>query len=91
MGVICGWVVKHRAEIKSYLDEKTPAQAPDDTWWILVHCINQIMDITNICFKSLQGKDTLLSEQNERLSLGAQDLRALIAAATFSQDGVGFL
>lgn len=49
------------------------------------------MSIINICSKSLQGKDIILFEQKDRLSMCAQDLRALISACYDGENGIDAL
>lgn len=82
------WIVKNRADVKEYLDLKNPAQAPDATWWILVHAFDEVMGIVNICFKSLQEKDTLITEQNTGMQNCVSELLQLIAASSFGTSGV---
>lgn len=75
--------------IRLQLDEKNPQQALDDRWWILVHVISDIIHTVNINLKSPQGNDTLLYKQNNRLTMCAQDLRAIIAASRDSGSDIG--
>lgn len=61
------------------MDEKNTSQAPVAMWWILVHVFSNTIHTVNICFKSLQGKNTSLSEQKDRLTKCSQNLRTIIA------------
>lgn len=66
MSLVCKWIVADRHEIQDHLDLKDPNQKLDQSWWLLLYILNQIMDVYNIFFKEIQGKDTSLHEQNQR-------------------------
>lgn len=77
LGEVCKWLTKHRIRIQEYLVEKEPAQAPDKSWWLLLLMVCALMEPVNICFKSIQGQDTLLSHQNHRINVLCENIQQL--------------
>lgn len=75
--------MRRRVPIQEYLDEKKPRQSPDAVWWILLHIFNDVMSIVDVCFRSLQGKSTLLVEQEDRLNMCVKELKKLVNMQTY--------
>lgn len=45
------------------------------------------MKTVNICVKSIQGKDTLLSHHNDRLKMCVDEVLALNSSSAYDYDG----
>lgn len=91
LGIVCSWMVKRRTDIRQYLNEKGPAQSPDEQWWILLHAFNAIMYPLDVCFKSLQGKTTTIVEQNDRLKMCSIELQCLVSVKDVNNTGMDLL
>ena len=61
------WFEKHRLGISAYLEDKRFDCTPDKLWWFLLLVIHDIVGITDIALKYLQGRITLLCNHNRAL------------------------
>ena len=61
------WLVKHRIRIMAYLEEEKATESPDAKWWIFLHGLEAFAYEAHVVFKSLQGRTTLLCEQQRKL------------------------
>lgn len=84
-------MVTNRLTVVEYLEEKQPVQSPDKTCWIPVHVLNEILSTVNTCFRSLQGRDTIIVEQNDRLAIRILELPTLIGLKTINNTGIDVL
>ena len=66
IGEVCKWIITNRHKIQEYLDEKSPEIAPGNSWWLLLYAINSVMREVNLCFRYIQGRDTLIQQQTSR-------------------------
>lgn len=48
--------------------EKVEYINPEKSWWLQIYIVNDVMQLTNICFKSVEEKNTFLSEQNQHFT-----------------------
>lgn len=64
MSLVSKWIIGRRQDIQSYLEKKN-AQKPSIAWWLKIYMINDVMQLANVFFRSVQGRDTLLSEENK--------------------------
>lgn len=55
------------AVVKYLLDDRRFAQVPDALWSVFVHWFDGVTRACNICLKSLQGHERLLTAENRRL------------------------
>ena len=68
LGAVLKWFVQNRVRVISHLEEKLPSCTPSASWWALLFAVHQIMRPVDICFRSIQGRDTLLEEQNTKFA-----------------------
>ncbi|CAK9254061.1 unnamed protein product [Sphagnum jensenii] len=61
------WFDQHRLAVVTYLEEKKPNCMPDDSWWILMLFVHEIVGIAAILCKSLQKHGALLCNQHHTL------------------------
>lgn len=78
IGEVCHWLVSNRVQVQEYLDLKNPSVTPSDAWWVLLYLIRSIMKPVNICFHAVQGRDTLLQEQNNRFKALSERLTDML-------------
>lgn len=78
LGNCTSWILKHRERIEQYLEEKAPSVAPDTSWWVIVACVSNFMAPVDVCFKSMQGRDTLVAEQNVLIRKLADSLKEML-------------
>ena len=67
MGKVSRWLCGNRVRVRQYLDEKQPACSPPLIWWMFLFALNAFVEEANSVFVSLQGLNTLLSQQRCRL------------------------
>lgn len=49
-----------------HFSENNAAHAPHPSFWVLFYAVETVIQSFDICYKAIQGRDTLVSEQNER-------------------------
>ena len=70
---LLSWLVKHRLRVVSHLEEKQ--RNPSKAWWVMVYLVRDFTELVNATFRSLQGKVTLVNEQENMLRTLANQLR----------------
>jgi hypothetical protein len=78
LGRVCSWLSKHRARLFEYFAEKKPSCEPPLSWWAMLLAVEAFMEPVDICFKSLQGLTTIISEQDDLLQSLVSSLRAML-------------
>jgi hypothetical protein len=78
LGRVCRWLVKHRARLFEHFGEKNPPCEPPLSWWVVLLAVEAYMAPVDICFQSLQGFTTIISEQDDLLHSLVSSLRALL-------------
>ncbi len=53
--------------VQRHLADKSPACAPTEAWWVTLLCVNSIAEVLKATEKKLQGKRTLLIQQEAEL------------------------
>lgn len=69
--------MRHSLRLIEYLDEKKPACKPTLKWWIILAAVICFMPSVDVCFKSLQGPDILVRQQDAcfaHLACGLEEL-----------------
>jgi hypothetical protein len=56
-------------------EETNPLCKPPQSWWVVLHAVEAFREPVDICFKSLQGLTTIISEQDNLLQSIASSLR----------------
>lgn len=78
---LIGFSWKHKLidiyNVKDYLDTKHSPSNSHSAMWIYLHVFNEILVVISVSFKSVQGKDTLILEQNSRFQMLIDEIRAL--------------
>lgn len=71
-------MIDNRDRLEQYLDENKSAVTPQPLWWVLLATVKFLMDLIDVCFKSIQGKDTLVPEQKNHLQSLAEPVIQLV-------------
>ena len=79
LGKVCRWIVRNRVAILIYLghEESPPFEKPSVYWWLILYGVESLMHYVDICSQALQGKETVLAEQDalfDRLATDITDL-----------------
>lgn len=86
LGFVCSWLIKNRRKIMGYLNEKTLDIGPVKSWWVSMQMIGDVMVAVNQCFKSFQGTQTFLEDQNMRLEKIVQDIKIMLGVVSQPSD-----
>jgi hypothetical protein len=57
------WMLKHRRQLLIWIDEKKPAFAPDDSWWLMMGGVQPSLELVNVTLVILQSPNLILSQQ----------------------------
>lgn len=88
---VCKWLARHCVPAREYFEEKQPAQNPGNALWIILHVVNDVMETVDICFKSLQGRDTLNGHDISRVKLHSSRLRPMMLCCQTDSNGIDVL
>eukprot|EP00171_Calliarthron_tuberculosum_P023835 IDg23835t1 len=77
-GPFCNWFAKHRDSLMGHFEDKAPACTPPPMWWILLMSVQAFMKPVDICFRSMQGHTTIISEQYIMLENLVFNLKCLV-------------
>jgi hypothetical protein len=61
------WFKQKRPELLKYIQEKSPATAPPDLWWIYLLAMEVLTSHSAKTFRKIQGLTTLISQQEAEL------------------------
>lgn len=75
LGSSTKWLTRHREEIEEYMMEKNCDLCPTSAWWLTASAFKVYISLVDECAKAMQGKDTLIIEQNELITKLIQDIR----------------
>ncbi len=50
-----------------WIDEKKPASALDDTWWLMTAGVQPLLELVNVTLVILQSLDIILSHQTSEI------------------------
>jgi hypothetical protein len=67
LGRVANWLYENRSRVQEHLEEKKPACAPPQVWWIALLAVRCFMEPVDKCFRKLQGLSTLVVEQDALL------------------------
>lgn len=67
LGSSTSWRMRHRERIQEYITKKQPKVQPCTWCWILLACIETLMERIDVCSQSIQGQDVSVTEQNAHL------------------------
>lgn len=62
------WFSRHRTDVKSYVDTKQPACAPDASWWVLMAALKRYCDIVTRTLSTLIGATAALGQQRASIN-----------------------
>jgi hypothetical protein len=54
-------MLKHRRQLLIWIDEKPPASAPDDSWWLMTAWVQPLLELVNVSLVILQSPNIILS------------------------------
>eukprot|EP00171_Calliarthron_tuberculosum_P017016 IDg17016t1 len=74
---VCRRLSKHEEAVVKHLEAMLPACAPPPSWWVALLAVESFMQSVDICFKSMQGLSTVISEQDALLEKAFQDAAVL--------------
>jgi hypothetical protein len=57
------WMLKHRRQLLIWIDEKKPASAPEDSWWLMTAEVRPLLELVNVTLVILQFPNIILSQQ----------------------------
>jgi hypothetical protein len=81
------WLLDKRRRLLEHIEEKNPACAPTDDWWIICAAVCPVLCSISTTVVILQGKDIILSQQKveiERLIVNLSSTLMIIAVADFN-------
>ncbi|KAJ8908158.1 hypothetical protein NDN08_008252 [Rhodosorus marinus] len=61
------WLKPHRLKVQSDLIELGVAWTPEDSWWVLLHVMADVLEQAQVVFSGLQGLSMVLEEHILRL------------------------
>jgi hypothetical protein len=61
------WMLKHRRQLLIWIDEKKPAFAPDDSWWLTTAGVRPLFELVNVTLVILQSPNIILSQQTSEI------------------------
>jgi hypothetical protein len=74
MGKVLRWLKDKRMTLLPHFQEKQPACAPPNEWWILVSIVQPLIERIERTFMLLQGSEALVCEQRDHLHRLACDI-----------------
>lgn len=79
LGIVLSWLSKHKCTVPQYIRTITtsPVAFSRRRWWVLLSGVSTFMQCVDVCFQSMQGKDTLFCEQNDHLVTLVEDVRMI--------------
>lgn len=75
LGSATQWIFCHRTIISEFLCERNPSLHPDPQWWIFLATVRSFMNLYDECLIAIQGRDTIIPEQNARLEKLTVEIR----------------
>lgn len=66
LGSATKWLVTKKVRLTRYMCNRGNASWPSESFWIFVEAVKAFMSLVYICFQSIQGRETLFSEQTSR-------------------------
>ncbi|CAK9238270.1 unnamed protein product [Sphagnum troendelagicum] len=61
------WMLEHRRQLLIWIDEKKPASAPDDSWWLMTGGVRPLLELVNVTLVILQSPNLILSQQTSEI------------------------
>jgi hypothetical protein len=86
MDHLLNWLIDKQQDIQLHFCKQNPPCWPPDKWWREVYTLANIVEIINITFKALQGKQLLLDAQKEHLRKLQQELTWIAGISTCGVD-----
>lgn len=78
MGRATTWILENSKRIEHHLEEKQPSVTPQRFWWVLLAMVKCAMDLIDVCFKSIQGKERIDPEQTSTFQTLAENVKQLV-------------
>lgn len=93
LGRVSRWILRHREAIIGFFanEERAEAHIPPAVWWLRLYFVEALMEPTDICFKAVQGRDTLVEEQKKRFDDLLAELKATFGINATPESGVSLL
>lgn len=95
IGNVVSWILRRRSSIIAYIGREDTSNFNGATaeWWLQCYAIEGLMEPVNICFTAIQGKDTLISEQNVCFAKLVEDIKSVfnLQSTSASTGGVDVL
>jgi hypothetical protein len=86
------WLLTHRLRLLKHIEEKDPACAPTNEWWLICAAVCPVLRCISTTLVILQGNDIILSQQMteiERLIHNISTMLNITNEADFDYDEVG--
>ncbi|KAH8941177.1 hypothetical protein BDL97_14G024200 [Sphagnum fallax] len=61
------WMLEHRRQLLIWIDEKKPAFASDDSWWLMTGGVRPLLELVNVTLVILQSPNLILSQQTSEI------------------------
>ncbi len=61
------WMLEHRRQLLIWIDEKKPASALDDSWWLMTGGVRPLLELVNVTLVILQSPNLILSQQTSEI------------------------
>jgi len=53
-------MLEHHRQLLIWIDEKKPASAPDDSWWLMTVGVRPLFELVNVTLVILQSPDIFI-------------------------------
>jgi hypothetical protein len=60
-------MLEHRRQLLIWIDEKKPASAPDDSWWLTTAGVRPLLELVNVTLVILQSPNIIFSQQTSEV------------------------
>lgn len=71
------WLGEHRKRVRGYMDERAACAKLSVERWVFIVAVKSFMIVVNECFKEINGRDTIMVKQNQRLTSLCGEVRIM--------------
>jgi hypothetical protein len=61
------WMLEHCCRLLIWIDEKKPASAPNDSWWLMTAGVRPLLKLINVTLVILQSPNIIFSQQTSKI------------------------